>query len=148
MGDAVFEYCSNLEDLKLFNNLITELHAKAFAGLVKLQKLDLKQNLLESIDKAVFEPIHETLTELRLNSNKITSIAAHTFGCQSNTCSGKWTFTKLDLLDLSGNELQYVLCARPPPVLRFAFCVCCIANESTYMPLVSQPLNQGDSFLR
>ncbi|XP_078423877.1 decorin [Cetorhinus maximus] len=70
-----FKNLKNLHALILVNNKIGTVHPKAFAPLVKLQRLYLSKNLLKEIPANMPSSLHE----LRIHENEITKVKKNAF---------------------------------------------------------------------
>ena len=70
----------------------------AFKYLTNLRELYLGFNKIHFIESAVFEPVGESLLELHLEHNHISSLNGPTFG----------HLKKLQRIDLGGNGLEYI----------------------------------------
>ncbi|XP_048404635.2 decorin [Stegostoma tigrinum] len=70
-----FKNLRNLNALILVNNKISTVHPKAFAPLVKLQRLYLSKNLLKEIPANIPPSLHE----LRIHENEITKVKKNAF---------------------------------------------------------------------
>ena len=89
-----FNGLSNLEDLDLYSNKLSNLPANIFAGLSNLQNLDLHSNNLSSLPANIFAGL-SNLQNLDLYSNNLSSLPANVFAGLSN----------LQELYLQGNSL-------------------------------------------
>uniref|UniRef100_A0A8C7MF28 Leucine rich repeat transmembrane neuronal 2 n=1 Tax=Oncorhynchus kisutch TaxID=8019 RepID=A0A8C7MF28_ONCKI len=86
---------SNSLLLGLSNNRLRSLARNGFAGLIKLRELHLEHNQLTKINLAHF-PRLVALQFLYLQWNKIFNL----------TCNMEWTWTTLEKMDLTGNEIR------------------------------------------
>lgn len=104
-------------DLVLQSNSISRLHADDFKGLFKLQKIDLSNNEITTIDENTFANL-PALKELKINSNKLKEIPilkgnpilnrlelTHNY-IQSINSTAIADLRQLDLLDLAYNDIM------------------------------------------
>ena len=92
-----FRDLTNLQELYLENNVITDLTDDLFLGLHKLRILSISSNLLTSITGGVFQDL-VNLEELRLNENNISKLSENSFQGLKN----------LKTLNLWSNNVQEV----------------------------------------
>ncbi len=92
---STFNYNSNLDTLKLSNNIINKLNDNNFKGLSKLVHLDLSGNKIKQIDKGTFAYL-KSLSQLNLSKKEITCISDESFK----------DLSKLVDLNLSENKLE------------------------------------------
>ncbi|CAH8624137.1 unnamed protein product [Heterobilharzia americana] len=59
--------CANLRELRLDSNILTVLDTDSLVGLSRLEILDLRNNPLQQLDSAVFNPCASTLVNLRMS---------------------------------------------------------------------------------
>ncbi|XP_053547651.1 leucine-rich repeat transmembrane neuronal protein 3-like [Bombina bombina] len=91
----IFQDCRNLELLDLGYNRIRSLARNVFTGVIRLKELHLEHNHFSKLNLALF-PRLVSLQNLYLQWNKISFIG--------QTMS--WTWSSLQRLDLSGNEIE------------------------------------------
>ncbi|PIO28155.1 hypothetical protein AB205_0207910 [Aquarana catesbeiana] len=91
----IFQDCRNMELLDLGYNRIRSLARNVFTGMIRLKELHLEHNHFSKLNLALF-PRLVSLQNLYLQWNRISFIG--------QTMS--WTWTSLQRLDLSGNEIE------------------------------------------
>ncbi|KAK3931113.1 Chaoptin [Frankliniella fusca] len=94
-ADLLRAVSERASDLGLARNVIRELSPAAFRDFTRLRRLDLSANLLLSLDASALVGLEDTLEELDLSGNRISSVAG-----------GPLALRKLRVLDLSDNQLQ------------------------------------------
>ncbi|XP_059183411.1 uncharacterized protein LOC131962426 [Centropristis striata] len=92
-----FKNLSFVTELDLKRNSITQLDARAFAGLISLKKLNLNNNRLSKLGDYVFDGLGN-LTELTMFRNHMKTVASTSFK----------SLTSLRVLDLSNNKLSHM----------------------------------------
>ncbi|XP_068114233.1 leucine-rich repeat transmembrane neuronal protein 3 [Hyperolius riggenbachi] len=91
----IFQDCRNLEILDLGYNRIRSLARNVFTGMIRLKELHLEHNHFTKLNLALF-PRLVSLQNLYLQWNRISFIGQ----------TMAWTWTSLQRLDLSGNEIE------------------------------------------
>lgn len=92
---------SSLRKLSLKHNYIDELTEPAFQNLWNLTELDISQNLITNIRPGCFSHL-PSLKQLNLSGNRLSSFKGEFF------ITRRSNGTKLEVLDLSGNDLSYL----------------------------------------
>jgi len=127
IGNYTFKHLTSLVGLHLVNQTnIVSLHKYDFAGLDKLETLDLQFNQISTIDPQSFSGL-ASIKAISLNHNRLTTIQAGTFSGLANLRSinllgnhihlidpASMTGTRLTLLQMSQNELADI----PTPLLQ------------------------------
>ena len=109
--DGKFPFPSLTEQLRLDNNLFTELPAGVFDNQTSLKRLYLGGNRLTELPSGIFDQL-TALTTLRIYNNQIASLADDVFANQ----------TSLEILRLGGNQLTSLpadFVTNPPGTLRY-----------------------------
>ncbi|KAM9325225.1 leucine-rich repeat transmembrane neuronal protein 3 [Gastrophryne carolinensis] len=91
----IFQDCRNMEILDLGYNRIRSLARNVFTGMIRLKELHLEHNHFSKLNLALF-PRLVSLQNLYLQWNRISFIGQ----------TMAWTWTSLQRLDLSGNEIE------------------------------------------
>ncbi|XP_048520977.1 chaoptin isoform X2 [Dendroctonus ponderosae] len=95
-GDGI-KVLNNLEYLDLSNNKFRIMEENSFHFLGKLRKLELQDNIIETIHKGTFQSdIHSNLEQIYLSFNTLKSISQHTFV----------HLPKLEQLHIDDNKLE------------------------------------------
>ncbi|XP_061930203.1 chaoptin isoform X4 [Apis cerana] len=110
---------STLATLALTRNLVREIPAGLFQDFQELTSIELSGNMLSRITRDTFVGLEETLLELDVSSNRLTSI-------------GQLPLRRLISLDLSGNRLTRI----PPETFDYL-------ERVRYLNLSSNPLYGG-----
>ncbi|KAK1126179.1 hypothetical protein K0M31_004815 [Melipona bicolor] len=110
---------SNLVTLSLTGNLVREIPAGLFQDFQRLVSIELSGNMLSKITRDTFVGLEETLLELDVSSNRLTSI-------------GEFPLRQLISLNLSGNRLTRI----PPETFGHL-------KRVRYLNLSSNPLYGG-----
>ncbi|KOX72194.1 Chaoptin [Melipona quadrifasciata] len=110
---------SNLVTLSLTGNLVREIPAGLFQDFQRLVSIELSGNMLSKITRDTFVGLEETLLELDVSSNRLTSI-------------GEFPLRRLISLNLSGNRLTKI----PPETFGHL-------KRVRYLNLSSNPLYGG-----
>ncbi|XP_076673505.1 uncharacterized protein LOC143371793 [Andrena cerasifolii] len=111
---------SNLVRLALTRNLVREIPARLFHSFEKLISIELSGNMLSTISPSMFAGLEDTLLELDVSENRLTSIG------------GELPLRNLVSLNLAGNQLTRV----PPETFRHF-------QRLEYLNLSSNPLYGG-----
>lgn len=99
---------NSLQTLRLGRNAIEKLPADAFAGLIYLETLDLRENSLREIDSSVFRDGMAHLTHLYLNDNQFTYVPYSQLS----------QLKRMKVLDLSYNRISRMLQMQQEPEIR------------------------------
>uniref|UniRef100_A0A4W5KY02 Leucine rich repeat transmembrane neuronal 2 n=1 Tax=Hucho hucho TaxID=62062 RepID=A0A4W5KY02_9TELE len=115
LPNTTFIHLINLQILDLSFNLMTALEPELFHGLRKLQILHLRSNSLRTTPVRAFWDCR-SLEYLGLSNNRLRSLARNGFAglflylqwnkISNLTCNMEWTWTTLEKLDLTGNEIR------------------------------------------
>lgn len=96
-GDILRAVASRVNTLSLARNVVRELPPASFKEFTQLEALDLSGNLLTNIAATTFTGLEESLAELKLSGNRLTSLS-----------SAPVDLPQLAVLDVSQNQLTEI----------------------------------------
>ncbi|OXA41817.1 Insulin-like growth factor-binding protein complex acid labile subunit [Folsomia candida] len=123
VGHNAFSNFPRMSELRLQNNLISELEDTAFTGLGQIKLLNLSSNRIVALPPTIFQS-NGNIREIFLQNNTISAISSRVFSglenllsldLSRNTLTSQWIkedifqgLSRLVILKLSSNQLSYV----------------------------------------